>query len=365
MAKPMESLWDIEPHTKAKHEILERYLDAWFPILATYNNRIIYLDGFCGPGRYKGGEDGSPIIAIKKALKHFGRLQNREVTFIFIDEREDRIEHLRSEIASMNIPANFSTYTEIDEFERTVGGILTDLKSKNLHLAPTFAFIDPFGFKGIPFSLVKELLENPKTEIFINIMADFINRFAEHPDVHTKQHIVDLFGTPQALQIIANSNSRLESLKQLYQTQLETCAKYVRYFEMQNEEGRVIYYLFFASKHPLGFVKMKEAFWKVDPESGFHFSDKTNPAQMILLSVDPSRDLMKIIQQRFSGKPVKVEVIQKFVEEETSYIAKHMRQALSIMEVEGKIGIEPLKSDGTKRTRGFPGTVIVKFPEYF
>ena len=50
MAKPMQSLWDIEPHTKAKHEILERYLDAWFPILATYNQRIIYLDGFCGPG---------------------------------------------------------------------------------------------------------------------------------------------------------------------------------------------------------------------------------------------------------------------------------------------------------------------------
>ncbi len=289
MAKPMQSLWDIEPHTKAKHEILERYLDAWFPILATYNQRILYLDGFCGPGRYKGSEDGSPIIAIKKALNHFGRLQNREISFIFIDERKDRIEHLKSEIASMKIPANFSIYTEISEFEKTIGQILSDLKSKNLNLAPTFAFIDPFGFKGIPFIIVKELLSNPKTEIFINIMAEFINRFIEHPDASTRQHIVDLFGTTQALQIIANGGNRLENLRQLYQTQLQTCAKYVRYFEMQDEQGRVIYYLFFASQHPLGFVKMKEAFWKVDPESGFHFSDKTNPAQLILLSIDPSR----------------------------------------------------------------------------
>ncbi len=158
MAKPMQSLWDIEPHTKAKHEILERYLDAWFPILATYNQRIVYIDGFCGPGRYKGGEDGSPIIAIKKALNHFGRLQNREISFIFIDERKDRIDHLKSEIASMNIPSNFSIYTEVSEFEKTVGQILNDLKSKNLNLAPTFAFVDPFGFKGVPFTLVKELL---------------------------------------------------------------------------------------------------------------------------------------------------------------------------------------------------------------
>ena len=340
--------------------ILERYLDAWFPILATYNQRIIYLDGFCGPGRYKGGEDGSPIIAIKKALNHFGRLQSREITFIFIDERKDRIEHLKSEIASMNIPSNFSIYTETSEFEKTVSEILSDLRSKNLNLAPTFAFIDPFGFKGIPFSVVKELLSNPKTEVFINIMADFINRFVEHPDSSTRQHIVDLFGTNQALQITVNGVNRLEALKQLYQTQLETCAKYVRYFEMQDRHGRVIYYLFFASKHPLGFVKMKEAFWKVDPESGFHFSDKTNPAQMILLSVDPSYDLVKIIEQKFSGQTAVVSKVRQFVEEETSYVVRHMKQALNIMEATGKIQVDVLKLDGSKRRKGsFPDDVRV------
>lgn len=362
MAKPMQSLWDIEQHTKAKHEILERYLDAWFPILAKYNQRIIYLDGFCGPGRYKGGEDGSPIIAIKKALNHFGKLKDREITFIFIDERKDRIDHLKSEIASMTIPSNFTIYTEVSEFEKTVSQILSDLKSKNLNIAPTFAFIDPFGFKGIPFSVVKELLSNSKTEVFINIMAEFINRFVEHPDAATRQHIIDLFGTAQSLQVIANGGNRLENLRQLYQTQLQTCAKYIRYFEMQDEHGRVIYYLFFASNHPLGFVRMKEAFWRVDPESGFHFSDKTNPAQLILLTIDPSKSLEKIIGQQFSGKQVTVAEIQKYVEEETAYITKQMRQALNSMESDGTINVVSIKLDGSKRTRGFPEGVIVSFP---
>ena len=254
----------------------------------------------------------------------------------------------------MHIPANFSIYTEISEFEKTVGQILSDLKSKNLNLAPTFAFIDPFGFKGIPFSIVKELLRNPKTEVFINIMADFINRFVEHPDASTRQHIVDLFGTPQALQIIANDNNRLGALRQLYQAQLQTCAKFVRYFEMQDEQGRVIYYLFFASQHPLGFVKMKEAFWKIDPESGFHFSDKTNPAQLILLSLDPSMDLIKILERKFSGQRTIVSQIQQFVDEETSYISKHMRQALKIMETEEKINVKFIKVRWYKKNSRFP-----------
>ncbi|GAI63170.1 unnamed protein product, partial [marine sediment metagenome] len=39
--------WPLEPHTKAKHEILKRYLYAWFPILASSHRRILYVDGFC------------------------------------------------------------------------------------------------------------------------------------------------------------------------------------------------------------------------------------------------------------------------------------------------------------------------------
>jgi len=358
----MKSLWDIEPHTLAKHEILKRYLDAWFPILAKYNERIVYLDGFCGPGRYKGGEDGSPIIAIKQALKHFDRLENREIKFIFVDERQDRIEHLRNEISLLAIPTNFSIETRTSQFEHTITQILDDLNSNHLNLEPTFAFVDPFGFKGVPYTVIKRLLLNPKTEILINIMAEFINRFVEHPDANTRQHIVDLFGTNESLDIISSSDDRLNALRQLYQAQLETCAKYVRYFEMRDSKNQVIYYLFFATNHPLGFVKMKEAFWKVDSQSGFYFSDATNPSQMILLSLDPSEDLAKIIQNEFSGKRKNVFQIRFFVEEKTSYTAKHMRHALALLEIQNKIVVSPTKTDGKKRPKGtFCDTVNIQF----
>ena len=69
----MAKLPAIAPHTVAKHLLLKRYLDAWFPILGRYNNRINYIDGFAGPGEYEGGEDGSPLLAIEAARSHVER----------------------------------------------------------------------------------------------------------------------------------------------------------------------------------------------------------------------------------------------------------------------------------------------------
>lgn len=51
------TIWPPDPHTRAKHEILENYLKAWFPILSRWSGRIIYLDGFAGPGIYSRSEE--------------------------------------------------------------------------------------------------------------------------------------------------------------------------------------------------------------------------------------------------------------------------------------------------------------------
>ena len=70
MSKPLGTVWDLEPHTAKKHEILRRYFDAWLPIMASWNGRVVYIDGFAGPGKYSKGEDGSPIVVLKAARDH-------------------------------------------------------------------------------------------------------------------------------------------------------------------------------------------------------------------------------------------------------------------------------------------------------
>ena len=96
---PKEILWEMEPHTAAKHTILRRYLQGWIPIMSRLvaqwavdgRGRLVILDGFCGPGRYVGGEDGSPIIMLKAFLEHSQRDDIRaELVYAFIDEDKRR-----------------------------------------------------------------------------------------------------------------------------------------------------------------------------------------------------------------------------------------------------------------------------------
>jgi len=95
LVTPKDKPWELDPHTTAKHDILRRYLAAWFPILGAYHNRIVYIDGFSGPGRYKNGEPGSPMIALYVAVNH-RKLTAGEIICWFIEERADRLAALES-----------------------------------------------------------------------------------------------------------------------------------------------------------------------------------------------------------------------------------------------------------------------------
>ncbi|MHB0923801.1 MAG: three-Cys-motif partner protein TcmP [Bellilinea sp.] len=356
-------LWSLASHTKAKHDILKRYLGAWFAILGRYTKKVIYIDGFCGPGRYDKGEKGSPIIALDLAIEHAKNLINTEFIFVFIDKKKAYIDYLKQEINQKVLPSNINIMTFHDEFANVLSGIFNDLQSRGEHLAPTFAFVDPFGFSGIPFILIQKLLINGRTEVFINIMADSINRFIEHPNDNIPQHIIDTFGTDEVIDIIKNSRDRFTALRDLYQRQLQKYAKFVRFFEMQDKNNRTIYYLFFASNNRIGHLKMKEAFWKVNSQSGFVFSDATNPMQAVLFEIDHAQELATLLKEKYKGQRVATEEIKhNFVEDETPYTCSHAIQALKLLEIQRQIIVDPIKMNGNKRIgHSFPDGVIVEF----
>lgn len=163
MATPKETVWELEPHTAAKHEILRRYLAAWFPILGTYHERIVYIDGFAGPGRYRNDEKGSPLIALNVAASQ-RKGSAGEIVFWFIEERADRLAHLKQELAKVSLPSHFRVTADSGRFHEKFGSVLTSIEGDAKQLAPTFAFIDPFGFSGVPFALIERLLRHARCE---------------------------------------------------------------------------------------------------------------------------------------------------------------------------------------------------------
>lgn len=357
MATPKETTWHLDPHTAAKHEILRRYLAAWFPILGSSHGRIVYIDGFSGPGRYKDGEPGSPMIAIDVAVNH-RKSTSGEIVFWFIEERSDRHAHLKEELAKLSLPAHIKVRADSGRFHEMFGNVLASIEADKNELAPTFAFIDPFGFSGIPFSLIKSLLGHKRCEAFITFMVDAINRFLDHPEDKVVQHIVDAFGGEDAVRIAKGPGNRIVKLRELYQSKLSSVAEYVRFFEMRDRNDRTQYYLFFATNSYLGHLKMKEAMWKVDPDGDFRFSDATNPSQLVLFEADPSKSLAGQLRDEFHAKgTVTGFQVRTFVENRTAYIKTHMTGALKQAEESGQLTVGEFKTDGTKRRANtFPDT---------
>ena len=363
MAVPTDTIWELEPHTAAKHQILKLYLQPWFRIMAQSNEpRLNYIDGFCGPGRYKKGEPGSPLVALSVATPVASEL--KKVTFLFTDERADRIEHLKSELSQLSIPANFEVKARSEQFQQSLTEALDFIDQKKGRIAPSFVFIDPFGFAGLPYTLVHRVLQKPKCETFITFMVDSVNRFLTHRDPKIRQHMPEIFGTQECFQV-----NGVDALRDLYQRQLLKAAEFVRYFEMVDARGRTVYFLFFATNNRIGHLKMKEAMWSIDPEGQFKFSDKTS-GQTVLFDLEDQTELLwPLVYEQFKGRTVLAEQVQQFVEDKTSFLGKHMRTAFQ--EYEGmfvpesdRIKVGEYKADGKKRRpKSYPEGTVITFPD--
>ena len=319
--QPKTTIWELEPHTAAKHEILRRYVQAWAPILSQGNfPHLVFVDGFAGPGRYSKGEEGSPVIAVRAVIEQ-PRPIKAKVDFHFIELDKRRADHLGTEIAALKLPANVTTTIHGGRsFQDAFPEVWSRYDPRpGRSRPPTFVFIDPFGFK-IPFSYVAQVLRAQSCEVLITFMFEEINRFlsqGQQPD-----NFDDLFGCTdwrQGIDIKVPSE-RLKFLHDLYQRQLKQAAgaSFVRSFAMRNERNTMDYFLFFATNNELGLKKMKEAMWRVDESGTYSFSDATDPNQSVLFAAEPDRPLLtRLIVDRFSGAETTPTEIERFVVRDT------------------------------------------------
>ncbi len=354
MASTKDTVWELEPHTRAKHEILKRYLQAWVPILSLGRfPKVLYVDGFAGPGIDSGGEPGSPIIALRAARDQQVPI-TAQIRFLFIEKIADRAEMLEKQIAAEapTFPTNFRVRVMNDTFEAAFGRVLELYKAQGQRLPPTFAFIDPFGW-DVPFAMVAEIMSYPSCEVLVTFMYEEINRFIGHPD--QEKNFDRFFGCRDWREgiTLVGPEKRNRFLHDLYMRQLRTAAevKYLRSFQMRNERDVTDYYLFYGTNNLRGLEKMKDAMWRIDETGEFMFSDATDPNQIVLFA-EPRLDLLREeIAKRFGGAEATVDDIERFVIGDTAFRKAHYkRNVLKPMEHAGEI--EPVNPQPGRR----PGT---------
>ena len=223
--------WVMAPHTRAKHQILQKYLGAWYPILSRWNGRIVYIDGFAGRGRYDDGSEGSPQIALRTLLDHghLDRMKRCEFRFLFIEKNHENAAALVEELDKFrasypNWPANVVIEVINSSFDDQMRNVIAMLEEQKTHLAPTFAFVDPFGYTRLPMDLLGAIGATPKSELLINFMVGFVHRFIEREG--QQQSIRELYGleVDEVLSQLEAGEDTIEQLVAVYERQLAQAA---------------------------------------------------------------------------------------------------------------------------------------------
>jgi len=211
------------------------------------------------------------------------------------------------------------------------------LDQQHADLAPTFAFVDPFGWTGMPMELLARLLNYPSCEVFINFMVGFVNRFVTHP--HQGSNMNELFGLDvDAILADHNGGDRVQHLRDVYMRQLTDVAGFphVRWFAMENSTGNIGYYLLHGTRNALGVEKMKDAMWKTAPAGDYSFSDRLAGID-VLFQLEPDlKPLRKALTESYAAKKgVMVNPdLQDWVILHTPYRKPHLTQVLREMEKE-------------------------------
>ncbi|MFF9171921.1 MULTISPECIES: three-Cys-motif partner protein TcmP [unclassified Streptomyces] len=347
MAVPKDAVWERDPHTAAKHDLLKRYLEAWAPILLSRNDVITYAEGFAGAGVYKQGEPGSPVVAYEVFARALHRFPKR-MRLILMEEDHRRVEELQRQMTlaqsrhADDITARLSVDIGQGDFHPA---LLSKLQSTGRLGKPLFVLLDSFGGPDIPYSLLHELGRYRGTEVMVTFEPAFLTRFAERHDGH-RQLGDEAFGSQEWQDVFRQPSShKFTFLREQYRATLRQAGfTHTLYFEMVDEGGRKLY-LIFGTQHERGLEKMKDAMWKVDPSYGVRYRDPRDTEQQMLdLVFEPDTAPLRRILYDFISEAPKgrtVPELQRYTLLETVYRPGQVITAVRQLRESGAVTTEP------------------------
>ena len=287
-----DTVWDAAPHTLAKHRVYREYLSKWIPIMVQgWGGDVTIAEGFAGPGIYRGGQPGSPVIALRTLLDDPQlRRRARKLRFLFVEKMPRRAARLRSELEKAAEPVPLSELPkygiDVDIATGSYDPTLVELLDK--HQAwerPMLVILDSWG-GAVKLDLVRRIAENPSSEVFITFEPQHFSRFAEAANTH---HGDTVFGDLAWREVAEQpSTAKNRWVIEKYRSSLaDSGFPHVLTFELVNNRGQSLF-LIFGTTHQRGLEKMKEAMWAVDPVHGVQYRDPADPNQQLLdIQPDP------------------------------------------------------------------------------
>jgi len=331
-SKKLTTIWKAEPHTIAKIALLSTYLKAWFSILGTKppqrNAAILYVDGFAGPGEYTNHSTGSPIAAVEAATSalntHGANWKAGDIYCAFVELDAARVKNLQGKLSTIKTHARVHASTYATTFVDGLAAIKAARPRPFSQADPLFVFIDPFGATGAPFTAVADILRSRSSEVLINLDADGIARiFHAGEDANRDVLLAEIFGDTTwqtLLSLDAPFDVLCRQILDLYKRRLRLLPGigYVFAFEMRDKAASLSYFLVFASGHPLGLEKMKEAMRSID-QSGAHTFCDADVGQSLLFQFDDPTEFARRMFDRYKEKRVLYDELRDYALNDTPF----------------------------------------------
>jgi len=364
----LPTVWPADPHTLAKHRILSNYLKAWMPILANSRNvpdgkppEILFIDGFAGPGVYEGGEDGSPVIALKTALDH-SRSFSVPVSFLFIEQDDERFARLVSALEGLKPRIEESPNVRLlppyhGDCGRKLNELLDTYKAQRRDFGPALVFLDQFGYSKVPMDLIGRIMSQPRCEVFAYMNWNRLNPY--FTDETKWPTITRAFGSEAWKSCLSFKGGRRdEEFLKSYSEQLRTAGKsdYVWHFAMCGEGDQLLYWLFFCTNNLLGLKEMKKAMFSVDESGGFRFSDGNDPNQLSFFKGATQEWLAEHLHKKFSETTQTIAAIRVYVLTETP--CYKFKEALALLEDAQRIRVVGAPANRKKKSFADEGMSI-------
>lgn len=290
-------------HSEVKVQLLSLYIEKYINILSLsqYIDYIILFDLFCGEGVYENGGKGSPIILLE-AISKLPISNNFQNTFqlYFNDIDEYKIEKLKAEINKRGLRSRrieSLTFSSLD-YKKILPSVL--VKFSGFKKARGFIFIDPYGYKDVRISHIKELLRPRTTEVLLFLPTHFMFRFEEKGTPESLKEFISELIPESEWPKSSTGLDFIERLKDGFKKHMGD-DKYVDTFIITREKNQ-FFCLFFFTSHIYGFDRMLEAKWQIDEEEGRGW--KYNTANDLFSSIDVSPNTYKLeneLKQFLSG----------------------------------------------------------------
>lgn len=268
---------DLKDWSERKITLVANYIKSATPILGSNSAYMYYVDGFAGPGIYGNGAKGSPVRMAELAQLCEVEGRSYGLRCINVEQRKRRFTNLQKATAHFdhhlvtNLHGQFSANAE---------HILTLIGTK-----PAVFFLDPFGIKGIPWSVIQRIAARAgTTDIWIRLSEHQVRRVEGFHGRKTLEAIgkyegtlCDLYGIPDPdalhdLLAAPTVEGRLERALELYKDRLRVemgrktgRGGYVGSYSIRSAvTDQHKYALVFGTAHPKGITLASDVVYNIE-----------------------------------------------------------------------------------------------------